>query len=92
MLFRSDAIRFAKDHHPNLILLDIIMPQMDGFQVCWTLKSIPETRDIPIIFITAMDNQAHRKKCFECGGADYITKPFVAAEVKKKILAHMTPA
>lgn len=88
----KDAIRFAKDHHPNLILLDIIMPQMDGFQVCWTLKSIPETRDIPIIFITAMDNQAHRKKCFECGGVDYITKPFVAAEVKKKILAHMTPA
>jgi CheY-like chemotaxis protein len=57
------------------------------FQPYFTTK----TRDIPIIFITAMDNKAHRTKCFECGGVDYITKPFVANEVKKKIHTHLTP-
>ena len=85
----QDAIRFVNTHPTDLILLDIIMPQMDGFQVCRTLKSAPATRDIPIIFITAMDNQAHRAKGFKCGGADYITKPFAAGEVKKKILTHL---
>ncbi|SMC65946.1 putative two-component system response regulator [Desulfocicer vacuolatum DSM 3385] len=88
----KDAVRFATTHHPQLILLDIIMPEMDGFQVCRTLKANPETRGIPIIFITAMDNEIHRRKCIECGGADYITKPFVAAEIKQKIRHHITPA
>lgn len=87
----KDAIRFAESHHPDLILLDIIMPGMDGFDVCRTLKAEPRTRNIPIIFITAMDNQAHRARCFECGGVDYITKPFVPQEVKKKIANHLTP-
>ena len=87
----KDAIRFVSAHQPDLILLDIIMPEMDGFQVCRTLKTNPATRNIPIIFITAMDNQVHRTKCFECGGVDYITKPFVANEVKKKIHTHLNP-
>ncbi len=87
----KDAIRFVNTHAPDLILLDIIMPGMDGFEVCKTLKAAPATRNIPIIFITAMDNQAHRTKCVECGGVDYITKPFMAGEVKKKILTHLTP-
>jgi len=86
----QDAIRFVNTHPPDLILLDIIMPGMDGFEVCKTLKAAPATRNIPIIFITAMDNPAHRTKCVECGGVDYITKPFVAGEVKKKILTHLT--
>ncbi|MFK5952815.1 MAG: response regulator [Desulfobacterium sp.] len=87
----KDAIRFASTHQPDLILLDIIMPGMDGFEVCKTLKATPATRDIPIIFITAMDNQAHRAKGFECGGVDYITKPFVANEIKQKLHTHLTP-
>ncbi len=87
----KDAIRFANNHGPDLILLDIIMPEMDGFEVCRALKADPKTRDIPIIFITAMDNQAHRTRCFECGGVDYITKPFMPQEVKKKINTHLPP-
>ena len=87
----KDALRFTKTHRPDLILLDIIMPEMDGFEVCRALKADPDTRDIPIIFITAMDNQTHRGRCFECGGVDYITKPFVPREVKKKISTHLIP-
>lgn len=87
----KDAIRFAGTHHPDLILLDIIMPEMDGFEVCRVLKADLKTREIPIIFITAMDNQAHRTRCLECGGVDYITKPFVPKEVKDKIANHLTP-
>ena len=87
----KDAIRFAKTQRPDLILLDIIMPEMDGFEVCKTLKADPDTRHIPIIFITAMDNQTHRNRCFECGGVDYISKPFVPNEVKEKIADHLTP-
>ncbi|MCF8092152.1 MAG: response regulator [Desulfotignum sp.] len=84
-----DAIRFARTNKPDLILLDIVMPKMDGFQVCKKLKSDPETRDIPIIFITAMDKPDQKKKCLKCGGADYITKPFVTSEIKKKIKKHI---
>lgn len=87
----KDAIRFTRTHQPDLILLDIIMPEMNGFEVCKTLKTTPATRDIPIIFITAMDNQDHRAKGFECGGVDYITKPFMANEIKQKIHTHLTP-
>lgn len=83
------ALEFAKKRHPDLILLDIVMPRMDGFEVCRKLKSDPETRDIPVIFISAMDQPGQEKKCFKCGGADYITKPFVSREIKKKIAQHL---
>lgn len=86
----KDAIQFARTHHPDLILLDIVMPQMDGFQVCRKLKSDPETRDIPVIFISAVDKPDHEKKWVKCGGADYITKPFKSRDIKKKINAHIS--
>jgi CheY-like chemotaxis protein len=85
----KDAIQFAKKRHPDLILLDIIMPRMDGFEVCRKLKSDPETRDIPVVFISAMDQPGQGKKCFRCGGVDYITKPFESREIKKKIDMHL---
>ena len=86
----KDALRFAGTHHPDLILLDIVMPEMDGFQVCKALKTRAETRDIPIIFITAMDNPEHRAKCFAYGAVDYITKPFDPREIKTKIRTHLS--
>ncbi|HMA66289.1 MAG TPA: response regulator, partial [Desulfosalsimonadaceae bacterium] len=67
-----DAI-FAKP--PALILLDIMMPEMDGLEVCRELKAAPEVRDIPVIFITALDELEEKLKAFAAGGADYITKP-----------------
>jgi CheY-like chemotaxis protein len=85
----KDAIRFAKNRRPDLILLDIVMPQMDGFEVCGKLKADPETRDIPVVFFSAMDHPGQKKKCFSCGGIDYITKPFVTREIKKKIALHL---
>lgn len=70
---------------PDLILLDITMPDMDGFEVCKALKSNPETSDIPIIFISALGEVLDKVKAFEVGGADYITKPFKLGEVLARV-------
>jgi two-component system sensor histidine kinase/response regulator len=84
-------VRSAPDAHlalmsvqaklPDLILLDIMMTDMDGYEVCQTLKSNENTRDIPVIFISALDEPLDKVKAFTVGGADYIPKPFQAQEV-----------
>lgn len=86
----DDALRFAHQNLPDLILLDIIMPGTDGFVVCHRLKANPSTRDIPIIFITAMDDLSHKTKGFGVGAVDYITKPFDITEVKARVKTHLT--
>ncbi|MFE4107278.1 response regulator [Almyronema epifaneia] len=70
---------------PDLILLDIIMPQMNGFEICQRLKADPNTQDIPIIFLSALDEPLDKVKAFSIGGADYITKPFEIQEVVARI-------
>lgn len=75
------AISAATINPPDLILLDIMMPDIDGYQVCKQLKSNPETKDIPVIFLSAMDESVDKVKAFVVGGADYITKPFQVHEV-----------
>ncbi|NMF84568.1 adenylate/guanylate cyclase domain-containing protein [Nodosilinea sp. P-1105] len=70
---------------PDLILLDITMPTMDGFEVCQKLKANPTTQDIPIIFLTARDAEAEKKRAFSLGAADYIVKPFQAYEVLLRV-------
>lgn len=70
---------------PDLILLDIRMPQMDGYEVCSLLKSNPDTQDIPIIFLSALDDSVDKVRAFATGGADYITKPFQAEEVLARV-------
>lgn len=70
-----NAISKAQELSPDLILLDVVMPNMDGFEVCRSLKSDPETRSIPIIFITANFDEKDEIKGFELGGADFIRKP-----------------
>ncbi|MGD2183639.1 response regulator [Lusitaniella coriacea] len=79
------ALKAANLYPPDLILLDIIMPEMDGYQVCKHLKSDPKTQEIPIIFISALDEVFDKVKGFELGGADYITKPFQIEEVLARI-------
>ena len=74
---------------PELILLDVMMPGMDGFQVCQQLKSQAETRDIPIIFISALDEVVDKIKGFKVGGVDYITKPFQLEEVLVRVRVHL---
>ncbi len=79
------AIMGIESDPPDLILLDISMPDMDGFEVCNHLKSDAKTNDIPIIFISALDDVLDKVKAFELGGVDYITKPFTIAEVLARI-------
>ncbi|MBF2046106.1 MAG: response regulator [Elainella sp. C42_A2020_010] len=75
---------------PDLILLDICMPEMDGYTVCRQLRVNPETREIPIIFISALDEVVDKLKAFAAGGVDYITKPFQLAEVLARVETHLT--
>jgi two-component system sensor histidine kinase/response regulator len=86
----SQALADIQAHPPNLILLDIMMPQMSGYEVCQRLKADEQTRDIPIIFISALDATEDKVKGFEVGGVDYITKPFQLAEVLARAEAHLT--
>lgn len=75
---------------PDLILLDIMMPVMDGFEVCRQLKADDRSRDIPIIFISALDETLDKIRAFSMGGVDYITKPFQAEEVLARVDTHLT--
>ncbi len=86
----KEAIERVYQKLPHLILLDIMMPQMDGFEVCRRLKSKAETRDIPIIFITAMEEADQKTRGFELGAVDYITRPFHSSEVLARVQTHLT--
>ncbi|MBF0503585.1 MAG: response regulator [Candidatus Omnitrophica bacterium] len=74
---------------PDIILLDVIMPQIDGFEVCRRLKADKKYKSIPILFITAMDHTEDMAKCFALGAADYIVKPIKPEEVKTRVKAHL---
>ena len=80
-----DALRIASESVPDLILLDVIMPDMDGYEVCRTLKTDPILRNVPIIFITAMNQQEDEAIGLELGAVDYITKPFNPTIVRLRI-------
>ena len=81
----KNAIKAIEIILPDLILLDIMMPKMDGFEVCRKLKSKEKTREIPIIFLTANVTEESEIKGFELGAADYITKPISASIVKARV-------
>lgn len=83
------ALRAAQSSPPDLILLDVMMPQMDGYEVCQNLKSDDRTREIPVIFISAKDEVLDKVKAFSVGGVDYITKPFHFEEVLARIENHL---
>ncbi len=81
-----EIVRFRK---PDLILLDIMMPEMDGYEVCTRLKSDPATADIPVIFLTATNDKDSIVRGFEVGAVDYVTKPFHSAELLARVYAHL---
>ncbi len=84
------ALELAKgDHKPDLILLDIIMPGLDGFEICSRLKSDSRTQNIPIIFITARGEFDNETRGFELGAVDYISKPFHIPTVKARVKTHL---
>lgn len=85
----SSALQYIDNHLPDLILLDIMMPEMDGYEVCERLKTNERTRDIPILFVTAMTEAEDKARGFELGGVDYITKPFQILEVKARVRTHL---
>lgn len=81
--------RVATNPRLDVILLDIRMPEMDGFQVCERLKANPETKDTPVIFVTSLDNEEEEQKGLELGAADYIIKPFRSAVVRARVRNHV---
>jgi serine/threonine protein kinase len=83
------ALQILERQPSELVLLDIQMPEVDGYQVCRTLKESPELRQIPVIFVSALDDVFDKVKAFEVGGVDYVTKPYDAAEVLARVGAQL---
>lgn len=88
----SEALEIvsAPESFPDLILLDVMMPGMDGFETCRRLRADEKTKDIPVIFMTALDSVEDKVAGFQAGGLDYITKPFQQAEVLARVETHIT--
>jgi two-component system, sensor histidine kinase and response regulator len=83
------VFEIVKKEQLDLILLDIMMPEMDGFEVCKLLKQDPKTKNIPVIFLTAKVDTHDIQKGFECGAVDYVTKPFHPLELKMRVKNHL---
>jgi len=85
----QEALEIVKHQRPHLILLDVMMPEMDGFTICSHLKENPETKDIPIIFMTALADSVDKVKGFQMGAVDYVTKPLEMQEVLMRVNTHI---
>ncbi|MCP4757181.1 MAG: response regulator [Proteobacteria bacterium] len=85
----AKALEFLREKLPDLILLDIMMPVMDGFEVCRKIKANSRTKHIPVIFLTAKSETEDIVKGFEVGGVDYVTKPFNIVELLARIKTHV---
>ncbi|WP_224981396.1 diguanylate cyclase [Geomonas agri] len=85
----ADGIRMVREHAPDLVLLDIMMPDMDGYEVCRALKQDPVTSHIPVVFVTAMGNDEDETKGLEEGAIDYLTKPIRPAIVVARVRNHL---
>jgi diguanylate cyclase (GGDEF)-like protein len=93
VLFALDgrrALELARSQHPDLILLDAVMPGMDGYAVCAALRAAAETRDIPVMFVTALKSPEDETRALEAGAADFITKPINAAVVRARVRTQLT--
>ena len=85
----EEALEILQEEDVDLILLDIIMPGLDGFEVCRRIKADERTRDIPVIFITVKTSEQDIKQCFELGVVDYVPKPFNAIELLARVQTHL---
>jgi two-component system sensor histidine kinase/response regulator len=85
----DECLAFVEQQIPDLIFLDIMMPGMNGFEVCEKLKSNSDTKNIPVIFISALANPQHIQKAFESGGIDYVTKPFNKDDLLARAKVHL---
>ncbi|KLI68839.1 diguanylate cyclase [Vibrio vulnificus CladeA-yb158] len=87
-LSAKSALRMCQKKKPDLILLDIMMPEVDGYELCRQLKKDPSTQDIPVIFLSALDHVQDKVRAFQIGGVDYIQKPFEVMEVLARVRTH----
>lgn len=85
----AHALATMEKELPDLVLLDVMMPAMDGYEVCRRLKEQPETREVPVIFLSALDDVADKVRALEAGGVDYVAKPFQSEEVLARIETHL---
>ncbi len=85
----KQALELCRKNQPDLVLLDVEMPDMDGTEVSREMKLVPELRDIPIIFITGHSGAEAETRCWDAGGVDFITKPFIATTVKSRVKVHL---
>lgn len=83
------AVESAQTQAPDLILLDIHMPEMDGYETCKLLKRDIRTRDIPVIFVSALNEEFNKVKAFQLGAVDYLTKPIQMEETKARVKVHL---
>jgi adenylate cyclase len=86
----ESALQKVEYAHPDLILLDVMMPGIDGFETCRRLKAKESTQDIPVIFMTALSDTVDKVKGFNLGAVDYITKPVQQEEVRARVTTHLT--
>jgi len=85
----ENALQKAVENNPDIILLDIMMPKMDGFEVCRWLKGNALTKSIPVIFVSARDTAEDKELSFHLGAVDYICKPILPDEIQKRIALHI---
>lgn len=93
LLFATDgarALELAKEQSPDLILLDVMMPRMDGYSVCRALKSQHDTSSIPVIFVTALNDASDETSGFDAGAVDYVTKPVCPPVVRARVRTHLS--
>ncbi len=88
----SIALRAVAQTLPDLILLDIKMPDMDGYEVCRQLKASPHFREVPVVFLSGLSDSEDKAKAYQAGGVGYITKPFQFEEVMSSVHAHLLTA
>ncbi len=85
----AEATALLKEKLPQMVLLDIMMPDINGYEFCRMLKENPHTRDIPVIFVSASDSDDEMERAFEIGGVDFIRKPFNVIEIKTRVSTHL---
>lgn len=83
------ALKLVAEHNFDLILLDIMMPDINGFEVCKRLKNDEKTKRIPLIFLSGKDSSSDIEQAYECGGIDYVVKPFITIELITKVSSYV---
>ena len=88
----TTALHEAQQHPPDAVVLDLMLPDIDGFEVCRRLKTEPRTRLVPVIMLTALSDDASRRRGIECGCIEYLTKPFDPDRLMEALSRHAKPA